>query len=243
MVTTDSVRSKFVSETNREYRKEVCRVLDQKTLPNFHYCRNKWLPPNPRIRCKQMDDKSHSYDCRCQDCHSKHGDLPLLVQVIEQREYENEQRTRAKEAIEKTKLYVKQEQQNCHQSTSFEHGTIIASKSVIKKTETFTEDVMPSTSSGIIKTQRSPSFKTKKEMKCSYCSKNFSHRGDLNKHVRTHTGDTPYQCETCWKDFRHKSNLTRHSKLHSGLKPYQCPNCNKEFSRKDKLSLHRNSCK
>lgn len=83
--------------------------------------------------------------------------------------------------------------------------------------------------------------KSKKEITCDVCDKKFTHKGDFNKHLRTHTGEQPYNCNVCFKKFSHASNLSRHLKLHSGDKPFECNICNKKFSRKDKLISHKKS--
>ncbi|XP_044259154.1 oocyte zinc finger protein XlCOF2-like [Tribolium madens] len=105
---------------------------------------------------------------------------------------------------------------------------------VIEQNEDKTEP-LPSTSRDL-----SPRT-SRKTMKCTHCDKTFSHKGDLNKHVRTHTGEQPFSCSVCDRKFAHTSNLARHLRLHSGDRPFTCENCNKHFSRKDKLDLHRRS--
>ena len=78
----------------------------------------------------------------------------------------------------------------------------------------------------------------KKPYQCEYCQKCFAQKGDLQKHVRTQTKEKLYQCEYCKKHFLTKSNLMVHIKTHTKEKTRQCEYCEKQFSIKSRLMVH-----
>jgi len=72
---------------------------------------------------------------------------------------------------------------------------------------------------------------------CLFCSRKFWSAEDLRRHVRTHTGETPYACEICQRRFTLKHSMLRHKKKHfdSGV------SSNGEATDDDTLSNHSSS--
>ncbi|KAM6899966.1 uncharacterized protein FYW49_018078 [Xenentodon cancila] len=73
---------------------------------------------------------------------------------------------------------------------------------------------------------------------CSYCGKRFSLKGNLNRHIRDHTGERPFPCTNCDKSFKDSGSLTAHMRCHTGERPYSCLFCGKNFSGRGNMTRH-----
>jgi len=78
----------------------------------------------------------------------------------------------------------------------------------------------------------------KKQHKCPDCGATFDKRFSLNRHMKKHTGDKPWQCKHCPKKFAEKSDLKRHVRIHTGETPYVCPHCQKKFADRTNTKRH-----
>lgn len=62
-------------------------------------------------------------------------------------------------------------------------------------------------------TQRKKKVRRQIPPPCQYCQRTFTRHEHLQRHLRTHTNEKPYQCQLCPKSFGRSDLLGRHSRL------------------------------
>lgn len=80
---------------------------------------------------------------------------------------------------------------------------------------------------------------------CPYdgCDKTFNRNARLQEHLRSHTGERPFQCPeiSCSKTFLRETHLKRHmTSAHSNVRDYKCTwdTCDKSFTTGTRLRRH-----
>ncbi|XP_005097013.1 zinc finger protein 544 [Aplysia californica] len=77
-----------------------------------------------------------------------------------------------------------------------------------------------------------------KEHACTQCSRSFVSSGDLKRHLRVHSKEKPFTCIECGKSFTASSSLVCHMRVHTGERPYICSECGASFSVLSHLKQH-----
>ena len=75
---------------------------------------------------------------------------------------------------------------------------------------------------------------------CKECGRSYKSRNSLVMHVHNFHASTitVYECPTCSRQFRQKGNLKKHMLTHSDKKTYLCTHCDKMFKYPEQLRRH-----
>ncbi|KAM3180427.1 hypothetical protein ACTXT7_016302 [Hymenolepis weldensis] len=83
------------------------------------------------------------------------------------------------------------------------------------------------------------STSSKSRYQCPHCQKVFPRSANLNRHLRTHTGEQPYSCSECHRRFSISSNMQRHVRnIHQLERPFVCSFCGRAFAQRTNLERH-----
>ncbi|XP_037936796.1 ras-responsive element-binding protein 1 [Teleopsis dalmanni] len=77
------------------------------------------------------------------------------------------------------------------------------------------EERRPSDEGSMPRTGKYPDYSNRKVI-CAFCVRRFWSTEDLRRHMRTHSGERPFQCEICLRKFTLKHSMLRHMKKHNG---------------------------
>ncbi|XP_021931562.1 zinc finger protein 665-like isoform X2 [Zootermopsis nevadensis] len=78
-----------------------------------------------------------------------------------------------------------------------------------------------------------------KPFECGVCGKRLSNKGSLSYHMRSfHTGERPHTCQYCGEGFLSREARLVHERIHTGEKPYICSVCGMGFRCSSNLAQH-----
>lgn len=77
-----------------------------------------------------------------------------------------------------------------------------------------------------------------KPFECELCHKRFSRRDKLNMHSRSHTGEKPHKCKLCSYAAADSSSLKKHMRIHFDERPFKCQICPYASRNSSQLTVH-----
>uniref|UniRef100_A0A3B3Z6K2 C2H2-type domain-containing protein n=1 Tax=Periophthalmus magnuspinnatus TaxID=409849 RepID=A0A3B3Z6K2_9GOBI len=75
--------------------------------------------------------------------------------------------------------------------------------------------------------------------RCSVCSKEFTQKAHLKRHMHSHSEEKSFSCPECGLRLKQQHNMHRHiSAVHRREKPFSCLFCQKAFAQKSDFIIH-----
>lgn len=76
------------------------------------------------------------------------------------------------------------------------------------------------------------------ELYCETCGKKFTKTALLQRHIRVHSKDKPFECPVCGNKFLDKKTLRKHVARHDKSKLFPCTKCSRRFTHRYDLRIH-----
>ena len=88
-----------------------------------------------------------------------------------------------------------------------------------------------------------PTFKHENKYICLACGFTTRKKSSFDVHVRSHTGEKPFECKLCSYRTSYKYTLLEHKRSHTGERPFSCDLCERTFPQTRNLTRHLAICK